>query len=483
MGRLQKAWAALRGIETQKAANNAFPPLGIRFDETGKPLVISSDDNKAGYIQHGYNYNDVVYSIIFAISEKVRIAPWNVYQVKDEAALKAYTAITSKKDWSGDDWVLAKKYRSKALELYDGDMRLNELIARPNDEQETFNDLVADSSILKLITGDRFIYGQPLNKGANQGKPGSLELMPSDCVTIVVDRTKWPMKVVGYMLTPFGLNDIPASNVMHDKYFNAGIGNANGLDFYGHSPLKSAHNLIDRSNAETTAAIASYQNLGPRNILFTDDPRLAPDQAKVHVQGIKSLLTAPEYRGAENNTKFATSAYKMGVAQLGLSPADLQITESEWSTVRRMCNVFRVSSALFNDPQAKTYNNQAEAQKDFTTSAALPQLNSFRGKINPKLRRDWGYAGKNIFIDYDMNVFPELQEDLGKKWLWVGQLPTTNRRKLEMMGEDVPEGYDDFMDKILISSGQSTSEDYEQTEIDRALEAGDGGISDTEGGA
>ncbi len=481
MNRIKTAWNALLGKDITQKAADPFPPAEVRFVD-GKPTIISSPDNKAGYIRHGYVANAMVYAIISAITDKARIAPWGVYKIRDDIALKQYKTLLSKSEFLPGDFRKAIGLRSKALEPYDGDSWLTKLIERPNDEQHSMSDLVADSAILRLTTGDRYIYGQPLNRGADQGKPGTLEIMPSDLVTIVVDRTKWPMKVHSYMMTTFGVTDIPKEAVMHDKIFNP-ESDLIGMHFYGLSPLKVARMLVDRNNAEITASIASFQNLGPKYIAFTDDARLHPTDAADHVEGVKSKLTSKEYRGAKAANKFAVSAYKMGAVPIGMSPVDLNITESEWSTIRQICGVFKFPSALLNDPHAKTYNNEIEAQKALTTRCALPELNAFRNAFNDKLKTDWGYKNKNVFVDYDINVFSELQEDLGKKWTWVGQLPTTNRRKLELMGEDVRPGHDDFMDKIVVPSGFTTSEDYEQTEVDAALEAGDEGISEDEEGA
>src|SRR6185436_15659554 len=64
----------------QKAEN-------IRFEVQNGRLVMPAD-NKETYICEGYNVNDIIYSVINLILDKVRLPEWNIYKVVDEKALK-----------------------------------------------------------------------------------------------------------------------------------------------------------------------------------------------------------------------------------------------------------------------------------------------------------------------------------------------------------------------------------------------------------
>jgi len=428
--------------------------------------VISSPDNKKSYLTNGYNINDIIYSIVQLITEKVKVAPWASYKVVDEQALKKYTAIMQRKDLSADDFIKAKDLRKKALEPLN-DARLQELLKYPN-EYQTFQDLVADSSTYKLLTGDRLIWAELLNAGANTGKPFSLHLIPSQEISVVA-TTQWPMTILGYKLDSWGLVNIPKKEVIHDKYFNPNC-DTRGSHLLGLAPLKAALNLTDRSNSENKAATASFQNGGPRSIIFVDEPGYSLEQKGPHAAAIKRILTSNEYTGPNNTNKFASSGAKMGVVPVGLSPVDLDIIASEMWSLRRFCNVFGgVPSQLLNDPENKVYNNTVEGEKALTTRCALPLLNSFREQFNRKLI-EWGY--KNIIIDYDMTVFSELQENMKDKWEWVKQLPVTNGYKLDLMGLDHEEGQEKFMEQILIPTGYELSDTLAESETDRGLEEG-----------
>ena len=76
----------------------------------------------------------------------------------------------------------------------------------------------------------------------------------------------------------------------------------------------------------------------------------------------------------------------------------------------------------------------------------------FREHFNKKLNTDWGYKGKNVFVDYDSTVYTELQDDLKEKWTWVRELPVSWEYKLELMGLD-SEGDNEGLKEIMIPSG------------------------------
>lgn len=422
--------------------------------------MISPADNKTAYITEGYTYNDLIYSIVNLISDKVRVAPWNAYKVVDDSSLKKYKAILSKKDLTGEDFKKALQYREKALEET-SEAKLDALLDTP-DGQRTFQDLVADSSVFKLLTGDRMIWAELLEMGANGGKPQSLHILPSNLLTMKVGNI-WPFQILGYELTDWGLikeQSILKEQVLHDKYFNPNY-NSTGDHLWGLSPLKAALLLTTKSNEANKTEAAQFQNQGPKKIIFTDVDPEKMDFATAGTQAnqIKKILQGKEYSGSDNAGKLATSGYKMGVVDVGLSPVELGIIESEKWSLRRFCNIFGVPSQLLNDPDNKTFNNQKEGEKALTMRCALPQLNSFREHFNRKLKTDWGYKDKNIVIDYDLSVYSELQDDLATKWAWVKELPVSWAYKLDLMGMDYEDG-DEGLDEVMIPGGFQPIDGY-----------------------
>lgn len=440
---------------------------GVAYHVSGGNLI-SSEDNKTTYITNGYTANDIIFSIVNLITEKVRVAPWGVYKVEDESSLKKYQAIMSKKDLTGDDFKQAIYFRKKALSE-NNDPYLNDLIAQPN-EYCTFSDLVADSGVFKLICGGRMIYGELLEGGANTGKPHSLTILPYNLVTILAKK-EFPdilISEAGYRLDDWGITDLSKESVLHDKYFNP-MFDTMGSHLFGLAPMKAALLLTDKSNSANRTEAAQFQNQGPKKVIFMDDPRFTPEQGNQQAQEIKKKLQGKEYGGPDSAGKTATSGYKMGVVDAGLSPVDLGIIESEKWTLRRFCNVFGgVPSQLLNDPENKSYNNQKEGEKALTTRGAIPLLNSFRENFNRKLANDWGYKGKKAYIDYDATVYTELQDDLAQKWTWVRELPVSWRYKLELMALDSEREDSEGLDEIMIPSGFQPLDSY--SVVDETLE-------------
>lgn len=420
----------------------------VSYSVTGS--LISPTDNKTTYISN-FTANDLIYSVVTLITDKVRLAPWGVYKIQDESSLKQYLSMMNRKDLSSEDYKKALQLRKKAL-VETTDLKLDALLDTP-DGYCTFSDFVGNSSIFKLLTGGRMIWAEMLNAGANSGKPQSLHILPYNLISIEASRT-FPMAEVGYRIDEWGLgtNKLPKESVLHDKYFNPYYDSAGG-HLFGLAPLKAALILSTKSNEAMKTEAAQFQNQGPRKVIFLDEPHkdINAGTAGDQMQQIKRVLQGKEYAGSDNAGKMATSGYKVGVVDVGLSPVELGIIESEKWSMRRFCNVYGVQSQLLNDPENKTYNNQKEAEKSLTQRAALPQLTSFRDQLNRKLKTDWGYKGTNLFIDFDTSVFTELQEDLKEKWTWVRELPISHRSKLEMMGIDADK--DPALDEIVIPSG------------------------------
>lgn len=414
--------------------------------------LISPSDTKTTYITQGYTVNDLIYSIVNLIADKVRVAPWGTYKVVDESSLKLYRSILRKKNLTGEDFKKALQYRNKALKEVE-DQKLAPLLESP-DGYCTFQDLVADSGVFKLLTGDRIIWAETLDAGANAGKPFRLHILPPDLMTMKV-ASKLPFEVLGYEITDWGLikeKSLPVKQILHDKYFNP-VYDAAGNHLWGLSPLRAAFLLTTKSNEANKTEAAQFQNQGPKKIIYIDEPQKNIDMAVAEgqIQGIKKILQSREYSGSDNANKVPGSGYKIGVADVGLSPVELGIIESEKWSLRRFCNVYGVPSQLLNDPENKTYNNQKEGESALTMRCALPQLNSFREHFNRKLKNDWGYKESGIVVDYDISVYSELQEDLAQKWIWVKELPVSWAYKLDLMGMD----YDDQegLDEVMIPSG------------------------------
>jgi HK97 family phage portal protein len=228
--------------------------------------------------------------------------------------------------------------------------------------------------------------------------------------------------------------------------------------------MAAARNLT-RSNEAKTAAVASFQNGGPAGVLFMNDDRFDPMSGSQQAQALKKAVS--EKGGASNFNSIAVSGYKVDWKQIGLSPVELDIIESEKWDMKALCNIYGVPAQLLNDSDNKTYNNQREGEKALTLRCALPLLSGIRDNINRKLHSDWGYKGTDIYVDFDASIYGELEankndqvEWLDKAW-WIAP-----KQKMDIMGIEIPDYISEAeMEKLYIPSSLQSADDFQPLQI------------------
>jgi len=421
---------------SKKKVNTLFPniPLGAQV-AIQQGIVTWQGQNAQQYVRDGYQSNDIVYSIIKLITDKAKLAPFHVYKIVDQTAAKRYKSLMKQPD-KIENWNEVKQLHKKAFELYNGDARLNELLKYPNGE-DTWADLIEQWCGFKLITGNSFIYAKMIEGGANDGKPFELFALPAQYMAIVANIEVFPPVRVGYQLYYGKMWTFDTKEILHDKYFNP-YWTVTGNELYGQSPLMAAARTLTRSNEAKTAAVSSFQNGGPAGVLFMNDDRFDPTSGTQQAQALKKSIS--EKGGASNFNSIAVSGYKVDWKQIGLSPVELNIIESEKWDMKSLCNIYGVPSQLLNDADNKTYNNQREGEKALTLRCAIPLLDAIAENLNRKLHSDWGYRGTNVYIGYDIQVYQELEANkteqvdwLDKAW-WISPA-----QKMEIMGIKNPD--------------------------------------------
>jgi phage portal protein BeeE len=173
------------------------------------------------------------------------------------------------------------------------------------------------------------------------------------------------------------------------------------------------------------------------------------------------------YTKAENKGKIPVTSYNLKWQQMGMSPTDLNIIESDKMDQRALCNIYHVPSELFNDPNSDTYASAKEASTAIWVNAVIPQLTQFRDAFNNHINRR---NDQGIWVDYDTSVVPELQDDLAtqvtglKEAYWI----TPNERRVVTGWDerDTPE-----MDMMWIPAGLVPMEGYMEQQEEAAVEA------------
>ena len=448
-------------IFTKKKINTLFPTIPMNSQiAIERGIVTWQGADQRSFVDDGYVANDIVYSIIKLITDKAKIAPFHVYKVVDEKAAKKYKSLAAQKDINLKELETLHK---KAYELYTGDQRLNELLKYPN-EEDCWSDLVEQWCGFKLITGNSFIYGKLIEAGNNQGKPYELFALPSQYMAIIANINVFPPTRAGYQLYYGQMWSFDTKEILHDKYFNPQWG-VTGGQLYGQSPLRAAAKNLTRSNEAKTAAVASFQNGGPAGVLFMNDERFDPTSGQQQAQALKTAVS--QKGGAANFNSIAVSGYKVDWKQIGLSPVELNIIESEKWDLKALCNIYGVPSQLLNDSDSKTYNNQREGEKALTLRCAIPLLNALTENLNRKLHTDWGYKGTNLYVDYDLSVYGELEANKSEQTDWLDKAWWISpKQKLDIMNIEVPDYIPtEELEKLYIPTGLQTIDQFQPLNI------------------
>jgi HK97 family phage portal protein len=432
--------------------------------------LIGYADNKLNYINKGYLINDMVYSIVNLILDKVKTPEWGVYRVKDEKSLKQYKALCQTGKLYGKEYLEALKLWTKAVDLVEGTSKLHDLMANPG-YGKTWNDLISDSIGYNLLTGDDFTAAKILSAGANAGLPQELYCLPSQITSIVASNT-FPAQELGYVVDLFQIKYL-ANEVLHQRTWNPEY-STNGHQLYGMSPLKAALTTIQRSNSGVTAGAAAFDNMGIAGVLYVDSPNDDIEGAFAQANAVKNVLNT-EYTGPDNHGKIATSGTKLGWQAIGLSPVDLNIIESEKWDYQKLCNVYRVPPELMG-LTAKTYNNAKEAEAALTNRVAMPRLNEKRAALNRKFHTDWGIKDKSLIVDFDPSVFTELRMSSKEVAEWTNQmLMITANEQRELAYMDV--STDPMASKLMMKTDREFVDDYQLNEVDYELNIGAEDIS------
>jgi HK97 family phage portal protein len=403
-------------VEEQLKAQGT-PVLGEVLKRVGDGRATYIPDDHESYIKNGYLFNPDTYSIISFIAQKASNIPFSVYQVKDEKALQLYKS-------AGPDETYAKrKMRSKAMnELKDHE--LQELFIKPN-EIQGWAEFIEQGIGFKLSTGNTFIHAIGPENGVNKGKIKEMWILPTQAMNILAGNQVGMVR--GYQMKTNPSIIIDPSEIIHLKYWTPEY--VAGSFLWGLSPIRAARRVISRSNASYDSSVASFQNMGALGFVSSDsgagDPGLTPEQAKI-IEDTLATKTGPKNRG-----KYLVTSANLKWQQMGMSPVDLAILESDKVDLRKQCNIFHVPSELFGDTENKTYSNTKEAGRAIYTNAVIPALSQFRDMFNQHIAKRYA---PNIYIDFDTSMLPEMQEDIntmitslqGAWWL-------TGNEKREMM--------------------------------------------------
>lgn len=429
--------------------NNPIVQVKTRRDATGRNLgapslapiggyglqwfggnAVVTDPLANNYVQQGYLGNSDVYSIVSQSARKFASIPVGTYKIKDTTegrkAFRKYKTLTSG-DMTPAAIERAVILRSKALEEADENNPVAKLLIHPNsyEGQDSFFEKVFT---YKLITGGAAIYKNM--GGLETGPVLEMEVLPSQFLQIRGDGTLFGVDSYRLLMTNM---EFSPNEIIYWKYVNIDFA-LNGRQLYGMAPLRAMLNQLQASNDGVKALVAMFQNGGARGVLFDDNSTVPLSKAQA-----ENLQQVADMKINDLNSKgrVITAAAKLGYIQLGLSTVDMELLQAINMTAVKLCNGFNFPPGLL-DPNQK-YDNRNADMKYFITNKIIPEWCSFRDELNRSLLPDFGSAAKGIFIDFDVQDLPELQEDMAKLVTTLQQASwlTQNEKRIATRNEPI----------------------------------------------
>jgi HK97 family phage portal protein len=321
---------------------------------------------------------------------------------------------------------IADAIASVKLGVYRGETELVDhpliaLLNRPNPLQ-SYSDYVRAKVSFLMIAGngyeERFMVGREV-KELYQLRPDRMKIIPSSNgipsayeYTLGQNKVRWEMD-------PRTLT----CDVRHLKLFNP------LNDWYGMSPIEAGSYAIDQNNEAMNWMQALLQNSArPSGALTVKDSGTLSDE---NFNRLKAQIEE-QYSGSSNAGRPMLLEGGLDWKQMGLSPDDMSIIETKFSSARDVALAFGVPPQLLGIPGDNTYSNYAEARLAFWEDTALPLLQMIVNDWNNWLGSIYG-----VEIKPDIDSIPAIAEKRLSMWQMADQsqdLTINERRALKGYG-------------------------------------------------
>jgi len=326
-------------------------------------------------INEGYLSNEDVYAVIDKLVNTSSTIPLCLYVKK------------------GDKWEKVEDENNDFLKL----------LSKPNQNQ-TLKEYRKEQYLNYLLTGDSFELKTSL---IGFSYPTALNILPPQFVEIEVENTnRFFSPIKDYIFTYGGYREVyEAEKVMHVKILDPSYPSTQK----GLSPLQPSYMALSTSNQVHKAEESMIENRGATGMISNNSegyPMTEEERNEIDAN-FKGRIG-----GASNYNKMITVGSNVKFTSLGANPKDLMLTEIDLNKLRKFCNIYGLSSQLFNDPANKTFNNLGEAKKSLYTESAIPLAQTFVDNWNENLvpifnKRD----RKQYYIELDISEIEVLQKD------------------------------------------------------------------------
>lgn len=376
---------------------------------------------KVNYWQDGYMDNETIYEAMRVVLKKIRVAPMQVFTVKNEKELTRFKNFNDSK--SSEHRLLAKQYQLKALEEI-SNHALIDLFNKPNSYQTGMEWREALFGYL-LIAGRTAVYKIAPDIGVNKGKPIELHvLIEYNLEPVYSNDYRNPIAYYNYTVDGEVLRLNP-ENVCYIHEWNP------TNTYSGLSPLTPGKKALRTDSLNKTAQAAMAQNGGRTyaisNASETDEYRYTQEQAQLVDNKI-----AEKGKGAHNSGNIFSIAGKIDVNAIGDSPVDLNILNYLKYNRGVLSNLVGVDGILIGDKEGSTYANADAAYKALVTNTVMPMLMHADEKLRDFLLPAYNTGSQKLWFASDTTIYPELSPDLKLMMEVYGQpkLTTDEQRSI-----------------------------------------------------
>lgn len=373
---------------------------------TGAAMVINpgqaawSNRDYAAFADEGYRRNVVAYQAINKIADAVASVKWTV--------------------WRGEQELIEHP--------------LLDLLEKPNPMQSGPQYMRAKIGFL-MIAGNG--YEEAVEAG---GQVRELYQLRPDRMKIVPGANGFPREYVykvGGREVRFPVEPDLSSAVRHLRMFNPLD------DWYGMSPIEAGAYAIDQHNLSMTWMQALLQNSARPSgaLVVTGDKDLSDDQ----FNRLKAQMES-QYQGAQNGGRPLLLEGGLDWRQMGLSPADMGIIETKYSSARDVCLALGVPPQLLGIPGDNTYSNYQEARLAFWEDTVMPLLDMIGEDWNA-----WLGEPQGVYLKPDLDQIPAIADKRNTLWEMADRATdlTINERRAMKGYEPIPGG-----DVLLVGLGQ-----------------------------
>jgi len=440
-------------------------PANLIFRMMGANPVIFFADDTDTYLRKGFEGNHVIFTVADWAARKMTLVPPILYDTKDKGAAKDYQAL--RKEGSLGNYIESLRIKNKAF-VEVKQHPLLDVLKNPNPTM-SWDEFIYGFYIYKKFVGRSVIQGISTGNGLNANKMQELWLLPANYIQAVSGSG---LNIIDYYQDSRNpAEKIPTEQIMIARNFSANYTVA-GSHLSGQSIMQAARGLLTKSNSALEAESESLQNRGARTLVFPTVPKELIGAAITLPDGetVDSMNVALNKRLREaGNQGVVVNSLPLGVAQIGLSPVDLQILETNKMDIQAWCSLFHVDSrVVFNDHQSSTKDNMQAARLNSITDGVLPELEALKNCLNQTFVKSWG---DGLMLDFDYTILPEIQKELRDtaKEMKDTEVFTINEIR-DMWKFGAYEGENG--DKILVSSNKQILDDLSNTLPDANVTAG-----------